>query len=394
MQYLTLERSMTQAIDQRRYDIDWLRTLAFFILILYHVGMVYVADWDFHIKSSAQSVFLQNLMLLTNPWRMSLLFFISAMAMSLVMKRHKFSVISLVTLRSKRLLLPLVFSMLVVVPPQLFYELKQFYGFTDGYFAFMQEYLNINTTLAPPKQSPNGLLTWNHLWFLPYLWCYSMVLLLIYPLLEKLSTCLVSNKTTPWLALIMLLLGTALIWLFLRKHFPITHALLDDWFNHAHYFWVFVVGFVFPRVPHLWLRLVECRRAMLILALMGYTWLLMDRHGLLNVGEALDKLWLIKFAHSLFISINHWAWILALVGYAGRYLQFSNRFLGYANQAILPWYILHQTLIIIFTVYLSTWHLPVWIEVLLVILFTALGCVLGFEIIRRSRILKPFFGVK
>ena len=69
---------MTQVIDQRRYDIDWLRTLAFIVLILYHVGMYYVADWGWHIKSAEQSVWLQNVMLLTNPWRMSLLFFISS----------------------------------------------------------------------------------------------------------------------------------------------------------------------------------------------------------------------------------------------------------------------------------------------------------------------------
>jgi glucan biosynthesis protein C len=78
--------------------------------------------------------------------------------------------------------LPLAFAMIVVVVPQLFYELKQFYDFIGGYFAFMQQYLDINTQLAPQKQNLIGLLTWNHLWFLPYLWCYSILILLIYPL--------------------------------------------------------------------------------------------------------------------------------------------------------------------------------------------------------------------
>jgi len=385
---------MTQAIDQRRYDIDWLRTLAFFVLILYHLAMYYVADWGWHIKSTEQSVWLQNLMVLTNPWRMSLLFFISAMAMSLVMRRHKFSALNLVKLRSKRLLIPLVFSMLVVVPPQLFYELKQFYGFTEGYVVFMQEYLDINTQLVPQKQSPIGLLTWNHLWFLPYLWCYSMLLLLIYLPLEKLSNAMSKNKIPPWCAFIILLLGTAMSWLFLSDKFPTTHGLLDDWFNHARYFWVFILGFMLPRVSHLWQRLVDCRRAMLILALIGYAWLLMDRHGWLNVGEELDKLWLIQFAHSILISFNHWAWILALVGYAGRYLQFTNKFLSYANRAILPWYILHQTAIVVFAGYLSAWDIPVWFEVLLLISSTFLGCFLGYELVRRNRLLKLLFGVK
>lgn len=385
---------MTQALDQRRYDIDWLRTLAFFVLILYHIGMFYVADWGWHVKSKEQSVWLQNVMLLTNPWRMSLLFFISAMAMSLVMSRNKFSALSLAKLRSKRLLLPLAFSMIVVVPPQLFYELKQFYGFTDGYFAFMLEYLNVNTQLAPEKQSPIGLLTWNHLWFLPYLWCYSILILMVYPFLGSLSNVIANSKMPAWFVFILLLLGTALSGLFLSGKLPITHALLDDWFNHARYFWVFIAGFMLPRAPHLWQRLIEYRRVMLILALIGYGWLLMDRYGLLNVGEDIDKLWIVQFAHSMLISFNHWTWILALLGYAGCYLQFSNSFLRYANQAILPWYILHQTLIVIFAVCLSALSISVEIEVSLLILFTVLGCAVGYEIVRRIWLLKPFFGIK
>ena len=47
----------------RRYDLDWLRILAFAVLILYHVGMYYVAEWDWHIKSSVTSVALQDWMI-------------------------------------------------------------------------------------------------------------------------------------------------------------------------------------------------------------------------------------------------------------------------------------------------------------------------------------------
>jgi hypothetical protein len=393
--YLTADRQMTQAIerDNRCYDLDWLRTLAFLVLILYHIGMYYVADWGWHIKSQEQSVWLQNLMVLTNPWRMSLLFFVSAMVMSLVMQQAQFSVLTLAKLRSKRLLIPLVFSMFIVVPPQLFYELKQFYGFTDGYSEFMQHYLDLNTQLAVQKQSYIGLITWNHLWFLPYLWCYSMIILLSHQPLNSVCMVIAKNQVSPWLMFGFLLLGTAAIRLYLRGSFPTTHALIDDWFNHAHYFFVFVAGFILPRLGYLWLRIVDGRRALFILALMSYLWLLLDRHGWLNVGAELDKLWLIKFVHNILLSINHWAWLLALLGYAGRYLRFTNGFLGYANQAILPCYILHQSLIIILAVNLSKLALPIWIEVLLLIFLSSLACILGFEIIRRSRMLRLFFGV-
>ena len=58
---------MTYNNNERHYDIDWLRTLAFGVLILYHVGMYYVTDWGWHIKSEETSTILQDIMILTNP---------------------------------------------------------------------------------------------------------------------------------------------------------------------------------------------------------------------------------------------------------------------------------------------------------------------------------------
>ena len=210
---------MTQVIDNRRYDIDWLRTLSFGLLILYHVGMYYVADWGWHVKSEQQSVFLQNLMLLTNQWRMSLLFFVSGIALALVYV--KYSRMQLVKLRSKRLLIPLLFGMLVVVPPQLYFELVQGNHFAGSYLSFMHEYLNLNTALAPHKQSGIGLLTWNHLWFVPYLWVYSLIALLLMPMIKFFLSHTFVQKLPLWLGMTLLVVSLALIWLGMREQFPV-----------------------------------------------------------------------------------------------------------------------------------------------------------------------------
>ncbi|MGH8050651.1 MAG: acyltransferase family protein, partial [Arenimonas sp.] len=105
----------------RRYDLDWLRILAFGLLIFYHIGMLYVANWGFHYKSQYLSQPLEGLMLLVNPWRMSLLWIISGISIRFVLQ--KVSAYRFVTTRSLRLLLPLLFGILVVVPPQLFVEM-------------------------------------------------------------------------------------------------------------------------------------------------------------------------------------------------------------------------------------------------------------------------------
>ncbi len=65
-------QSMTQGnLGERRYDLDWVRIGAFMLLIFYHVGMYYVS-WDWHVKSVHASHTIEPLMLLTNPWRLSL----------------------------------------------------------------------------------------------------------------------------------------------------------------------------------------------------------------------------------------------------------------------------------------------------------------------------------
>lgn len=388
---------MTQAQalqNVRRHDIDWLRFLAFVLLILYHVGMYYVFDWDWHVKSPNQSVWLQDLMILSNQWRMSLLFFISAVALSLVLMQGKFAAWQLAGVRTKRLLVPLIFSMYIIVPPQLFYELQQNAGLTMSYWSFLQEYWNIDTSLAPNKQSTIGLLTWNHLWFLPYLWAYSLLALLLFPLVSKVGKGVNNFNFSLWWACGVLVMVMALIWVNLRGSYPVTHAFFDDWYSHAKYFWVFVVGLLLPFLTSMWQQIIQRRRALLIIAVCGYSWLLADRHGYLNVGEELDGLFIIKLAHGILLSTNHWAWILAIVGYAGRYLNFSNRFIRYASEAILPWYIFHQTLIVVFAMQLLPFDLPAWFEAPALIFLTSLGCLVAFEMVRRTWLTRWLFGLK
>src|SRR3954471_13549185 len=71
----------------RRHDLDWVRICAFGLLIFYHVGMYYVT-WGWHVKSPYASRTIEPLMLLTNPWRLSLLFLVSGVATAYLLDRR------------------------------------------------------------------------------------------------------------------------------------------------------------------------------------------------------------------------------------------------------------------------------------------------------------------
>ena len=73
--------------SERRIDLDWVRIAAFGLLIFYHVGMLYVS-WGFHIKSAHQIAGLEPVMLVLNPWRLSLLFLVSGVATRFMLSKY------------------------------------------------------------------------------------------------------------------------------------------------------------------------------------------------------------------------------------------------------------------------------------------------------------------
>ena len=159
-------------MPERRYDLDWLRIAAFALLILFHSGMFYTANWGWHVKSNYQSQILESIMLLIEPWRMAVLWLIAGISIRFVMA--KVSVWRFISKISFRLLLPLLFGILVIVPPQLYIEMTHNGDLNMNYWQFLTEFFSHNTNTFDKYQS--GIwphIDVNHLWFLRTLWQYS-----------------------------------------------------------------------------------------------------------------------------------------------------------------------------------------------------------------------------
>ena len=378
---------------QRYYALDNLRVIAFGILILYHIGMYYVADWGWHIKSDVQYVWLQDVMILTNQWRMSLLFLISAMVLTTVLSRH--STLGCLKERTLRLFIPLVFGMFVIVAPQAFIEGKVNGIVSVPFWEFYSHYINPNTDYLPDEQSVIGLLTWNHLWFLPYLFCYSVIIILLYPLIRKLVTALpdIVDRTAVFVPL--LIIAMTLIWYSLRDQYPVTHDLISDWYSHAKYGLVMVSGVIIVSRPGLWQNIVQHRRSQLLIAMSAYTLIILYRHDVLGTPpEAADApVWLRPLV-GIVVTANHWCWLGAILGYATRYLGHPVGMTQYLNRAVLPYYMLHQTLIVVLAYALLEYSLPEPLEFLIILVATVLGCMLGYEAVKRVSIVRLLFGIK
>ena len=375
----------------RRHDIDALRVLAFGLLILYHVGMFYVADWGWHLKSAYLSEWLQLPMLVSNQWRMPLIFLISGLAVNFVW--GKYSALRFAGRRMWRLCVPLVFGMAVVVAPQAYFEAVAKDAIEPGFWRLMGEYLTFRA--FPPDAWAGAEIatwTWNHVWYLPYLLVYTLALIPIARFLDGPGAGLrsaVRRLRGAWLILVpvvpLMIYGN-----FVFPNFPnVTHALFGDFYAHAMYFTFFLYGFLIGNDPDVWSELRRLRKVTLLLAIGFFVLFRVS----IDLAPDDPTFWHEQVSMSI-VYLNRWLWIVAVLGWAHHLLNRPMRWLPYATEAVYPWYILHQTITVTAGYYLSRLALGPVVEPLLVLGVTIGGCfVLHEYLIRRIAILRPLFGL-
>lgn len=378
--------------SNRLHELDGLRVTVFGLLILYHTGMLYVADWGWHYKSQYQSEALANLMLWSNQWRMSLLFFISGAALALFLPRNCNS--RAVGKRLGQLLLPLLFGMLVVVAPQVYIEAKSQHIMEElNYWQFWYAYLDQQSAEFEDHKTIGRMhLDWNHLWYLPYLFTYTLVLATIYPLLHshkfKVIWQRISSRLTLSHIIALPILGYYLNGFLLYSEHPVTHNLIDDWYNHGRSLLSFLLGFILVKNPILWPKLKSIRWPLLIAALINYGYTLYAFHG-----GSLGDGFIAREVNGLLWNSNSWLWILTLLAWGQYWFTSSNSLVRYLNTGVFCFYILHQTLIIVIAYWLTSLELGGFFEPLTVIALTALGCWILFELIKPIPGLRMLFGI-
>lgn len=376
---------------QRHHDIDALRVLAFGLLILYHMGMAYVAEWGWHVKSAHQSETLQLLMLAVNQWRMPLLFLISGAATYFLF--NKLGSTSFLLHRLRQLLIPLLFGMLVIVPPQAYYEALGNGVIEPGYLGFLWQYLSFQPWPADSFAGSHIGITWNHLWYLPYLLCYTIAIVPIAHFLRSRQSLLRSwiSAIKFWHLLLLPLLPLTLYGLFLFPRFGgINYAVVGDWYTHAQYFTFFLIGYLLVSCQAPWQLLRRLRIFLLVATPLFFCLFLLFDRGLED-GSFPGQ----PFINLIIIYANRWLWLLVVLAWGHHYLNRPFTWLPYATEAVYPWYILHQTITVAAVFTLSSLSLGPITEPLLVLAITVAGCLATHELlIRRTPLLRLLFGLK
>jgi glucans biosynthesis protein C len=295
--------------------------------------------------------------------------------------------------RSVRLLVPLVFGMLVIVPPQSYLEVVEKVRYAGNYGEFLGLYL---TAYQGFCRDGDCLImpTWNHLWFVAYLWAYTLLLYVIVRAAPG-----VVPRVRDWLE--RRFVGVAVLWcpivylvaarVLLAVRFPSTHAFVDDWYNHAVYAPVFLLGFALAGARAPWETIERLRWHALGLAVLGWVFLCVW-HGLDNI-DALPSLVVLRRVWQLVFSAQIWLAIVAVLGFARRHLNRDNAARRYLTTAVFPVYILHQTVIVVAAHALQPVQLDPLLEGVVLVLVTTTLCFLSYEVIRRIGVLRPLFGL-
>lgn len=381
-----LEQMMTS--HDRRTDLDWLRIIAFGLLIFYHVGLFYV-PWTWHVNTKTPIVALEPLLLLLNPWRLMLLFLISGVATRFMF--DKMQTADFLKNRMTRLFWPLLFGMFVIVPPQVYYEMAEKVGYAGAGWDFYTRYVTSNWEGVPGAQwsiTPS----YNHLWFVAYLIAYTLLIAPAGPVMRRLKPFFAPIASGPAILIapgLYLIIANLVI-----KHFfeGGAHSLPVAWYFHFEYFGAFLFGYAIAKHDAFFAACVKYRKVALGAGLAAYGVLMGGGAAFYAAGKSLPE-WAQALSHVL-RAVQAWGAIVMLIGFAQLWLKKDGPMRRYLTDAIFTYYIVHQTVIIVAGHFIDPLNWPIGFEMLLVMAVTLSACGASYEIVRRVAWLRPFFGLK
>ncbi len=384
-------------MQERRYDVDWLRVIAMLAIFLFHCTRFFDPE-GWHLKNTEQSELLfVSMRGLVWTWSMELFFLLSGVGTwySLMSRRAG----AYIWERVKRLLIPLyTVGFFVLLPIQFYFELFTNSGYRGNIWQFIPRYLD-RLNLPGITQWPSTLLPMpfsGHLWFLQYLFLISLLSL---PLLLYL-------KSEQGQRLVARLAGwcdsRGGIFLFV---IPLSLAstglqgLFETRFNWADLLWYaifFVIGYMMAADKrftvsvrrHGWICLalwiVGFAGAGLLVSVFGY-----DPYP---VKESFSLVCV--FFHIVW-TITSWSAVVFVLYIGARYLNTNNKFLVYANEAVLPFYLFHQTIILCVGWYVIRWDMGIPIKLLIIAVVSFPLIMILYELfVRRFNTIRFFFGMR
>lgn len=371
--------------SERRYDIDWVRVIGMLLVFVFHC-MRFFDDEEWHVKNDELAIWASAFVQVTWRFMMPLFFVVSAVASYYSLESRSGG--QYLASRIKRLVVPFVFGTLVVlIPIQVWIERVSHAQYDGSFLGWYPRYFD-------GWYGFGGNFAWMglHLWYLEMLFIFSVLTLPVFLLLRKDSM----QPFNAWLAgllarpyaVFLIAVPLALMELWVRRY-PETIGMsaFGGWPIFS-YLVIFALGYLLVLDPRFRGAFEKSRWVALILAV-GFTVLLLPSQ---ITGRT------VSLPADVYYSLNAftcWFWIIALMGFASVHLTFTNGFLRYANEAVLPFYILHQTVIVTIGFAIREWQLGPFPKFIFLLLTSLAVIMLLYEgVIRRFNVVRFLFGLR
>ena len=346
-------------IQQRRYDIDWLRVIAIFLLLIYHIAIVF-QPWATLIGFMRSDDLLEQLwipMTFLNVWRIPLLFFVSGMGVYFAMQRR--SIKELLVDRAKRILFPYLFGIVAIVPLHIFI-FQKFY------------HLPLRYTAHPA-----------HLWFLGNIIIYISIL---FPLFRW----LVLNPTNKFNKTLNQLFSHPLGVISITAFFVAEGLIVDPevFAMYAQTLHGYVIGFLAFFFGF-------------VLVYAGQTfWQTVTKWKFLYffIAMAFFVIRLSVFQNSspnYLMAIESNLWIFTLFGFSYTYLNRPSKTLTYLSEAVYPVYIIHMVVLYAVSAMVLPLTLDAFPKFAIIVIVTGLSSWVIYEfVIKQVSFLRAPFGMR
>lgn len=360
---------------ERRHDLDWLRVLGVLLLVPFHVALIFVLKpfTIMYIRDVVNSPALSTTTGFIHMWHMPMLFTISGAATYFALNVR--SVGEYIRERLLRLFVPLCFGLLTFVPLTIYIQHSDVISLPEGYARFFQIDLN-------QLDGMNGTFTPAHLWFILFLFVFSLIGLPIFQWLrtEKGRSVIERLGTATRHPLSLIVWGV-----------PLTLAAATGIFgamNPLYYFLIFFYGFVFASDIRFQLVVDKLTWIMLVFGIFA---------AVINVTMPIESYaqWTPQWmALGLIYQMGRWALTLATLGLGHRFLNFTNHVLRFASEAAMPFYLLHMTFSVITGYFVIQLNAPVVVKYPLIVVVATALTLLAYELVRRWNVTRLLFGMK
>jgi len=380
---------MVTVPSNRRYELDWLRVLAILLVFLYHSTRFFnLGDW--HVKNVHTFVWVETWNVFATRWMMPLFFIISGASLFYAIGKSggwpKFYVDKFL-----RLMIPVLLASVTHSALQVYLERLTHGQFSGSLFSFLPKYFDgVYLGMGMPGNfAYHGM----HLWYLFFLFLYGLICYRLFVWLKAGGREMLNRITSLFAIPGLIYLWFVLPLLIMKALIP--KAVLDagsgGW-GFLYYIWFLISGFLIVSSDRLQRHIKNQRWISLLL---GVALMSAFLYQLFSSSRVVFPFWISDWIYTLLSFFSAWCWLFAILGFGMRYLAFDRPVLRYANEGVLPFFILHQTVLLGTGYFIMRWEIP---DVLkwAIVFTSAFIIIMAFYtlLIRKFELFRFLFGMK